>query len=443
MIIADQIKQIKHFFLVDLWSVKLKNLPRRKRWLFKFLRIWMITIWEFKKDRISEKASNLTYFTLLSIVPVIAMAFGISKGFGLENVLERQLSNFFTGQEEVLENVLSYANKMIESANGGVITGIGLVILLYTVLRLMNNIEVTFNVMWDIKKHRPVHRKLADYISVMILGLLLILLSSSITVFIASEVSKLGASPGEYSGLKSGVLAIIRLIPYGLIWLLLFLLYLIFPNTRVKIVPALVAGIVAGTAYQLTQWGFITFQFAFSRYNAIYGSLAILPLFLIYVQLSWLIVLAGAELAYAMQHYDTWVPESENMKMSWLHKKKVALLLMHRIIKRFEEGKSPTTVRQLASKGSVPYRFILEICYDLEKAGLINRMGGDRDEDRFQPAFDIQAMDIVNVLKTFESEGLSDFDDQKSQIFQKIENAIDSMDELSKNSEHNKLVKNL
>ncbi|MEQ9230264.1 MAG: YhjD/YihY/BrkB family envelope integrity protein, partial [Cyclobacteriaceae bacterium] len=162
MSLVERITDIKKFFMVDLWSVKLKDLSFQKKLLYKFLRIWIITFTEFNKDRIREKASNLTYFTLLSIVPVIAMAFGISKGFGLEDTLKDQLGSFFTGQEQVLDNIWGFAENIIEDANGGVITGIGLVILLYTVLRLLNNIEVTFNVMWDIKKHRPLHRKLSD-----------------------------------------------------------------------------------------------------------------------------------------------------------------------------------------------------------------------------------------------------------------------------------------
>ncbi len=443
MSLAERIADIKKFFMIDLWSVKLKDLSFQKKLLYKFLRIWIITFTEFNKDRIREKASNLTYFTLLSIVPVIAMAFGISKGFGLEDTLKEQLGNFFTGQEQVLDNIWGFAEKMVEDANGGVITGIGLVILLYTVLRLLNNIEVTFNVMWDIKKHRPLHRKLSDYISVMILGLLLILMSSSATVYIAAEVNKLGSATGDFSQIKSGVLFMIKLVPYALIWLLLFLLYLIFPNTRVKVVPALIGGIVAGTAYQLTQWGFINFQFAFSRYNAIYGSLAILPLFLIYIQLSWFIVLIGAELAYALQHYDNWVPDNDKLKLSLKHKKKIALLIMHRIVNRFEDGEMPISVRGLASMGSVPYRFISEICYELEKSGLLTRVEGEKGDDLYQPAYDIQKMTILNVLSRYESEGKGDFDDQKSETFQSLEKTLEGIDEMIGKSKSNVLIKDL
>ncbi len=441
MRLKDRIPLLRNFFIVDLWSVRLRDLPFWKKVLYKLLRVIIITLTEFKKDRIMEKASNLTYFTLLSIVPVIAMAFGISKGFGLEDVLEEQLALFFASPE-VLQYIMEFANKAIESTNGGLITGIGMVFLLYTVMRLLNNIEVTFNVMWDIKKHRPIHRKLADYISVMILGLVLLFLSSGVTVFIATQVNSIGADH-QFSEIKSGISFLVQLIPYGLIWTLLFLLYLIFPNTRVKVVPALVAGIIAGTAYQLTQWGFINFQFAFSRYNAIYGSLALLPLFLIYIQLSWFIVLMGSEISYGLQHYDTWVPENDKLKMSYEYKKKIALIVMHRIIKRFEDGKGPVTVHELSAMGSVPYRFIGEICYELEKCGLVSRSESEKGDDRYLPAFDIQKMDVHTVLSKYETNGLREFDKTRSPAFQHLEVLLCEEQELFKKSKFNVLLKDL
>ena len=441
MKLKEHLPNLRKFFFESLWSTKLKDIPRKRRHLYIFLRIWIITFDEFKKDRITEKASNLTYFTLLSIVPVIAMAFGISKGFGLKGVVEKQMESFIT-EKAIREQISGFAEKMIDSANGGVVAGIGLVVLLYLVMRLLTNIEVTFNVMWDIKKNRPIHRKLSDYISVMILGVLLIVMSSSTTVYIHTEIDKLG-SPNDYNEIKSGVIFLIKLVPYALIWLLLFLLYLIFPNTRVKVGPALIAGIVAGSAYQVTQWAFIEFNFVFSRYNDVYGGLAILPLFIIYIQLSWFIVLIGAELAYAMQYYNIWVPDNDRLKLSLRHKRKMALIVMYRIIKRFNDGESPISISQLSAMGSVPSRFISDVCYELERANLINRIESEKGEDFFQPAFDIQKMTIMNVLNKFESIGANDFDNTKSEAFIKIEDSLKEMDELFQTSNANVLLKDL
>lgn len=443
MTLKRRIVQLKQLFAFDIWRIQIENQPRDRRLFLKFIRILLITFSKFKKDRVHEKASNLTYFTLLSIVPVIAMAFGISKGIGLEKLLEKELNIFFKGQEDVLSYVLDFASKLIDSTNGGIVTGIGLVILIYTVMRLLSTIELTFNVIWDAKKSRPIHRKLTDYMSVMILGVLLVLLSSSVTVFIASEIQKLEYDIGLFSELKSGVLFLINLVPYVFVWFLLFLLYLIFPNTRVKIIPALIAGAIAGTAYQLTQYGFINFQFAFVRYNAIYGSLALFPLFMIYLQLSWFIVLFGAELSYAIQYASSWEPANENLKLSLRHKKKIMLLLMYRIIKRFADQEGAVSVKELDKMGNVPYRFIREICCELEKAGLISRVDGEKEEDRYQPAFDVQQMDIVTVLNKYEAEGLGHFDNTESEVFLAIEKSISEMNDLLGKSKSNILLKNL
>ena len=184
----------------------------------------------------------------------------------------------------MLNNVLPLAQKMLSGASGGIITGISLVVLIFTVIRLLMNIESAFNDMWDIKKSRRWERKISDYVAVILLGPILLIVASSATVFVTSQIQSLITEIEILSQFKSGIFFLVKLLPYTLIWLLLFLLYLIFPNTRVKVFPALLAGIVAGTLYQLTQWGFINLQFAFSRYNAIYGSIVFLPLFLIWLQ---------------------------------------------------------------------------------------------------------------------------------------------------------------
>ncbi len=439
----EQYRRYKHFLEVGIWKTRLSDLPKWQRFGLKTLRVGIITMTEFKDDRVVEKASNLTYFSLLSIVPVIAMAFGISKGFGLEKFLEHELSRYFSGQEEVLNQVMEFAHRMIDSASGGIVAGIGLVILLYTVLRLLHHIETSFNHMWGNKRNRPIHRKLADYISIMILGIVLVLLSSSTNVFLIRELPKLAGNIGLDGEIKSGLLFLIRFIPYTFIWILLFLLYIIFPNTRVKVVPAVVAGIVAGTLYQLTQWGFINFQFAFARYNAIYGSLALLPLFLIYVQISWFIILFGMELCYAIQHVDSWEPEQEDLKISYGHRKKIMLLVMYRIIKSFKAGEPAVSVKQLSRMGSVPYRILHEICYECEKAGLVSRVEGEKGDDQFQPAFDIHQMDIQTVIQMYEKEGLQQYDNKKSKAFLALETALEEISQSIAKSKSNQLLMEL
>lgn len=436
-----RILQFRKFIEVDLWRLKLKSLPKKKRWLYGFIRVWIIAIKEFINDKCIEKASALTYFSMLSLVPVIAMLFAIAKGFGIETLMQEQLSNFLSGQEEILKFVLPLAQNMLSGANGGVITGISLLFLIYAVIRLLMNIEEAFNDMWDIKQSRRWERKISDYVAVILLGPVLLIIASSATVFVTSQIQTLTAEFEILSSLKSGIFFLLKLLPYTLIWLLLFLLYLIFPNTRVKFFPALLGGILAGTLYQLTQWGFINLQFAFSRYNAIYGSLVILPLFLIWLQLSWLIVLFGAEICYGAQYVNEWAMNTDKIKISLTHKKKLMLLLLYRVVKKFENKEGPMLLSELAGSVNVPRTYVTDICHELEKSNLLTKVGSDLPA--YQPSFDINKMDIHTILALYEGEGMSDFDSRKSDAFKSIENSLEEIEDRWKESNSNKLLKDL
>lgn len=438
----ERIDRLKHFFEVDLWTIKIKGLPPRKRFYYSQLKIWTISIKEFIDDKCMDKASALTYYSMLSIVPVVAMFFAIAKGFGLDKLLEAELSNYLSGQQEVLDYILPLAQNMLSGSGGdGVVTGLSLVFLIYTVIRLLSNVEVAFNEMWKIKENRKWERKISDYLAVIMLGPLLVILSSSSTVFLSTQVQSFMSEYESLSTITFGLIALIKLAPYLLICILLTLLYIIFPNTRVKIIPALAAGILAGIAYNLIQQGFITFQFAFARYNAIYGALAVLPLLLIWMQLSWFVVLFGAEFAYAIQHVNDWESGSEELKISLNHKKKLILLLLYRIVKRFEDGEGPTKVSELAEKVSVPTKFLNDLCNDLDRSGLISRVEGN--DTAYLPSFDIHKMDIHTVLDLYEGEGLGEFDEEKSDIFISIESSLEQIEREIQQSNANRLVKEL
>ena len=436
-----RLRALWKFIEVDLWRIKLKSLPKGKRWSYGFVRIWIIAIKEFIVDKCTEKASALTYFSMLSIVPVVAMLFAIGKGFGIERLVEEQLSSLLSGQEEILKFILPLAQNMLSGANSGVITGISLLFLIYTVIRLLMNIEGAFNDMWGIKKSRRWERKISDYVAVILLGPVLLIVASSATVFVTSQLQNFVAEFEIFTHLKSGIFFLLKLLPYTLIWLLLSLIYLIFPNTRVKLFPALIAGILAGTLYQITQWGFINLQFAFSRYNAIYGSLVILPLFLIWLQLSWLIVLFGAEFAYAVQYVNEWEMNSDKLKISLSHKKKLMLLLLYRVVKKFENNEGPMLQSELARSVNIPRKYVIDICIELEKTHLINRL--ESDDILYQPSFDIHKMNIHTILEIYEAEGMGDFDSRKSRVFRSIENTLVEIENRWKNSPSDKLLKDL
>ena len=437
----ERLQNIQRFIEVDLWRIRLRSLPKRKRYIFGFVRVWVIAITEFISDKCAEKASALTYLSMLSLVPVLAMIFGIANVFGIRELMERELERYFSGQTELLNKVLPLVENLLSTQSGGVVAGVSAIFLIYTVVRLLMNIESAFNDMWDIKRSRRWERKISDYVAVILLAPILVIVASSATIFVKDTIQDFISNLEFLGQLKSGIIFLLKLLPYTIIWLLLFGLYLIFPNTRVKIWPALFAGIVAGTLYQLNQQAFISLQFAFGRYNAIYGSIAFLPLFLIWLQISWLIVLFGAEVCYGMQYVNEWEMKPEKLKLNYKHRRKLTLLMLYRIIKKFESGEGALRFSELSAMVNIPRKHVSDICHDLEMAKLIVRV--DADEVAYQPSFDINKMDLYTVLNKFELEGMGEFDKNKSNVFKSIEDALEAIDDTWKESKLNKLIKDL
>ncbi len=439
MSVKARIQSVRKFLEVDIWNVKISTLPKWTAIWYQQLRVLIITISEFGKDRGSESASALTYFSVLSLVPVLAMVFGIAQGFGLEKFLITELNRFFgESQGAVIDTALEFAKNMISTANGGVITGISFVFLMYAVLRLLNNIEVAFNQIWQTKS-RTWQRKLSDYLAIIIIGPIFIILSGSVTALVATQLDNL-ASQYEVLAYFRPLISFSR---YILIWILFTLLYLIFPNTRVKIFPALIAGIVAGTAYEFVQIAWIEAQVYLSNYNAIYGGFAALPLFLIWLQLSWTIVLFGSEYAFATQNANIWHYESKQMQLSTRHQRQVTLLILRHIVKNFEVGGKPLTVSDLSAIVQIPYRFVRDVCRDLVHAGILNPVSSEDETECFQPAVDIAGLDVFTVLRKMDMVGFNELKADDDEHFRVIGNLFTHLDANIKGSDDNKLIKQL
>jgi len=442
--VARQVTRVRRFLEEDLWKIRLRSLPKRKAFWYKQIRILTIAISEFIKDKCSEKASSLTYFSLLSIVPVVAMAFGIATIFGLEDYLRSELIRYFAGQEEVMKWTLEFADKMLSTSSGGVISGISAAFLIYAVARLLNNIEVAFNDIWDTKKGRSIKRMITDYMSVILLGPIILIMSSSATVFITTQIENFTESIEILGAFKPVILFLIRLIPYSLIWFLLFLVYVIFPNTSVKIKPALVAGILAGTAYQITQFAWIEGQVYLSRYSVIYGSFAALPLFLIWLQLSWTILLFGAEFAFSIQNVNNWAYDSEKLRMNLKTRRSLTLLVFHRIVKRFEEEDSPSDFEELCSELNVPRRFVRDVIQDLESARLLVSVAPSDESELFQPAMDVHKIDLHLIFKKLDELGMNNLPSiHENEGYVEIEGLLREIEDVIEKSPANKKVLDL
>ena len=434
------------FITTDIWRVRLEDLPFGKSFLIKHLRIIILTLRGFDEDKCFFRASSLTFYTLLSIVPVAAMLFGIAKGFGFERILRKELFERFPGeaQQEVMVKVIEFAESMLEATKGGLIAGIGLVVLFWSVIKVLSYIESSLNDIWKIKEDRTWGRKFSDYLAVMIISPLLIIVSSSATVFITSQITQL-TNQIKLLGIISPLIFLsFKLTPYVLIWILFTVIYVLMPNTKVNLKAGIVAGIIAGTIFQIVQWGYISFQVGTAKYNAIYGSFAALPLFLMWVQISWWVVLFGAELSFASQNVATYDFEPDSNKISIAFKKVLTLQISHLLIKNFEKGDRPLTDTEISNLLKIPIRLVHSILYDLVESRVVAETRTTEDQKfGYQPARDINTLTIKFVVDAIEQNGTNSIPVARNEEFGALSAAIEKFREDMEASPANKLLKDI
>jgi membrane protein len=311
------------------------------------------------------------------------------------------------GKEElvdVVEYIIGFANSMLQNINGGLIAGIGLVFLLWSIMKVLGNIENSFNVIWQIRRSRPFARKFADYLSMMLIAPILFFLSSTITGYISSLASTSDSVLLGYLGPM--LLFLVRLIPYALIFILFTLLYVVMPNTKVQFKYGLYAGIIAGIIFQLTQYVYFYFQGEAGRLGAIYGSFVAFPLFLVWMQLSWLIVLLGAEISFAYQNIEKYEFEAESLNISNYNRKLLTFLIMYTIIKKFEMGEVPKISAELSQELGIPVRLAREIIFDLQDGHLIVAVEtGSPKEFAYVPALDINRITMAYLMEQLDYRG--------------------------------------
>jgi membrane protein len=432
------------FLTVDIWRIRLQDLTRMRAFLIGQLRIVVLSVRGFREDQCAVRASALTYYTLLALVPLAAIVIGVSRGFGYDYALQRMLIENNPAYALIASKIVEYSQALIETARGGVVAGIGLALLLWTLIKMIGNIEAAFNDIWNVGKQRGIIRKFSDYIAIVIVGTVGMVLYNSLTVFITAQI-RLVLEKLSLGSLEGTVTTfVLRVLPVLLVWAVFSFIYLVMPNTRVSVRSAVASGIIAGTIYQAVQVVYIAFQIGVARYNAIYGSLAALPLFLIWIQMSWLIVLFGAEISFAIQNVHTYEWEIESLRLSWNTKKRLGLLVAHRVIRNFSAGVPPMTAAELSEELGIPVRLVRQILGELAEAGVFTRTeSGDARDVAFQPACDLEHFTVKCVLDTLERIGGDTVPVHESPQFERLSAIVDSFAERIEESPENVLLKDI
>ncbi|MGZ8946534.1 MAG: YihY/virulence factor BrkB family protein [Methylococcaceae bacterium] len=430
-----------NFIKEDIWLLHEQKLPLFKATIIKSLKIIILSVQGFSRDLCPLRASALTLYSILSIVPVIAMLFGIAKGFGFEKMLEQQLLEHAPDQDTMVLELISFAQNLLESTKGEVVAGIGIVVLFWTIINMIGNIEESFNFIWKIGKGRSISRKFSDYLSLMLLAPVLLIASSSITVFLKTKITWL-ITVIELPEFGTWlVLRALGLSPLMLMTGLFAFMFIFMPNHKIHYRAGIIAGIVTGILYHLSQWAYLSLQIGVSSYNAIYGSFAALPLFVIWLQTGWMIVLFGCEVAFFLQNYEIYRNNNRFSDLSFSLKKVIALQITHLIIKNFIQLNKPLTAAEIATRLVIPIAIIQPVLLNLLASHIIVEFKYPDEDEVYQPAVDINILTIAYIIDALEHCGQNHLPDMNQERL--FMNAINTFKKLIQASEQNRLLKDI
>ena len=398
-----KIRQIIHFFSVGLWRIDRKDVSPVRYFLYSVTKGVYMAIELATTKRMIDLAAALTYSTLLAIVPILAVVFAIARGFGYNKFIETWFRETLSSQPQVAETIIGFVNSYLVHTKSGVFLGVGLVFMLWTTIMLIRNIELSFNVIWQVKKPRSLFRTVTDYMAMFLLAPLVIVITSGMSIFITTISSQVAG----YALLAPVVKVIIALSPYLLMSIVFIALYLFMPNTKVKLRSAVFPGILAGVAMQGLQLFYIHSQIWVSSYNAIYGSFAALPLFMLWVQISWIICLFGAELCYTSQNLEYFAFKTSTEDLSHRHRRMLSVLLCAKICRRFQLGLPSYTALQLKLETGIPIRIVNDLLFDMTRVKLLVEISTDEkgEDSSYLPAEDLQRLSVGTLLERLDAEG--------------------------------------
>lgn len=400
---AANARRAREFLERHIWDADLAALPRAKAAAYGFLRMLTITALGTFRDRLPLRAAALTFTTLLSIVPFLAIGLSVAKGLGFKNRVEATiLSRIPPAWPEDLRNAVHGVFSQVEATNFRALGTMGLVVVLLAAVRLLATIERAFNDVWGIREGRTFARRFSDFLAAIVVMPLLMLAATSANAFLASDrvVGWLASRAGP---LLPVYLLTLRLAPFVFLWTAFSAVYAFMPNTRVRIASAVVGGVVAGTAWQVLQWLTLHFQIGIARYNAIYGTFAALPIFLAWLQASWLIVLFGAEVSFAHQNYRTYQMEAASRASSFAAREALGLEAACAAAKAFLEGRGPWDPEPWAAGRRFPVRLARGVLDVLVAQGILAATQGP--SPRYMPARDPRRIPVVEVLAALRDHG--------------------------------------
>ncbi len=396
-------------------------------------RVLVSAVHGFYKHEGFLKAARLTYYTLLAIVPVLAVAFGIAKGFGFEHYFQRQLLAKFAEQTALVNRAAEFAHNLLAKTQEGFLVSIGFIAFFWTAFTLLSHIESALNEIWEVKKARSIGRKITDYLALIIICPFFFVFSNSAALFVISRLGEL-AETTVAGPINPWVYSVFNiLVTFILSWFLFGFIYWVMLNTKIELKSAVIAGIVGGSLYQIVQWIYITFQIGASNLGAIYGSFAALPLFLLWVNSNWLIFLFGAEIGYFAEDESYAISNGSRASEA-----EIALLIASYCIKAFCREEPPPSLKNLSSRLQIPVGATRKIVNRLIENKILTEI---QDENAFLPAKNIDSITVQTVLHGMDKSRHNLHFTRKSSELIQMQQLVNAFDQEGKNSQENKSLR--
>ena len=366
------------------------------------VRVILLTVHGLKNRMILLRASALSYSTLLAIVPLLAIIVSMLKGLGFHARLEQILiDSLAAGHEDLISRIIGYISTTDFKALGA----FGTAILIYASVTMISNVERAFNELWGVSQQRTVTRKISNYISFLFLGPFLMVLSTAIIASLSANT--IVSALTEFKLFEHFSVLFSRMASHAILWFVLTVIYILLPNTRVKFVPALIAGVICGSLWKWAFGVYMDININVAHYNTIYGTFAVLPVFITWLYISWVIVLCGAQLSCAIQNIRFYQEEMHGADVGCDLKEEMAFHIMLHICSRFHHGLSRSGIEQLSDALTMPARLVREITRKLCDGGLLQEIPGE--DMTFQPLKNIGLIRVLDVCHAIRHEGGGDW----------------------------------
>lgn len=405
------------FLRLGVWS------DTRRTWWLNTLRTINLSVNSFLNRDIQTQACAMTFRTMLAIVPALALLLAIGRGFGMQSVLKDELYRLFPAQHTAISYSMNFVESYLDQASEGVFLGVGIAVLLWTLISLLGNVEDSFNLIWGVKTGRSIWRKATDYTALLLILPVLMLCASGISLLLSSTLR----SVFDFDFMTPVISIILEGVQVLMTFLFFTAAYMLIPNTKVKFANAFLSGTLAGSGFLILQWLFVTGTLYVTRYNAIYGSFAFIPLLLLWIQLVWVICLAGAVICYSSQNVFAFSLDREVSTISNRYLWAVTLAISAIITRRFLNGERPATARDFMNIYEIPARLVTDITDTLVKTGIANRvlLPDEKEVYGYQLAIDPATFTVEVLTRRIYTLGnagfISDFDSNFPDIMPRIE----------------------